>query len=256
MTLTQAFAQQTNQHLNIYYTAGYPQLTSTLPILQHLQQHGATMVEIGMPYSDPLADGTTIQQSSAIALQNGMSIAVLLQQLKNCRNTISLPIILMGYLNPLLQYGFEKFCKQASIVGVNALIIPDMPVHDFTSVYRNILLKYNLDLIFLITPNTPVERVKLLDSLSTGFLYVVASNATTGTINTNNNVEIFLKKLKKLQLHNPLMVGFGISNAASFHTVCKHTNGCIIGSAFINVLTNSTPTTLGNTIKKFLTQFE
>jgi tryptophan synthase alpha chain len=226
--------------LNVYCTAGYPHLHSTLPIMQTLQASGVDIIELGMPYSDPLADGVVIQESSYTALANGMTIEVLLEQLQNCRATIHIPIVLMGYLNPILQYGFEAFCAKAKAVGIDGFIIPDLPMHEFENEYGTILKKYELDFIFLITPNTSTERIRKLDSLSSGFLYAVSSSATTGSTTDFAVVENYLQQLQKLQLHNPILVGFGIKDKESFNRVAAYSNGAIIGSAFIKALHSST----------------
>lgn len=224
--------------LNVYCTAGFPKLDSTLQVMQALQAGGADLIELGMPYSDPLADGETIQQSGGVALKNGMTIKVLFEQLKSFRNTISLPVVLMGYLNPVLQYGFEKFCADAANLGVDGLILPDMPPHEFETIYGSILTKYGLDFIFLVTPETSEERVKKLDKLSSGFLYAVSSSSTTGKDKNFSNVENYLKRIQSYQLNNPVLVGFGVKDKNSFQSVCRYSNGAIIGTAYIKALEN------------------
>jgi tryptophan synthase alpha chain len=233
--------------LNVYCTAGYPQLNSTLEVMKALQQNGADIIELGMPYSDPLADGPVIQHSSSIALQNGMTIRKLFEQLKDFRNSppaggdggISIPVILMGYMNPVLQYGFEKFCADASAIGIDGLILPDLPEHEFETEYGAVIRKYRLDFIFLITPETSDERVRKLDSLSSGFLYAVSSSSTTGTGHKELNTAEYLHRLRDLKLKNPVLVGFGISDKHAFDTVCQLAEGAIIGSAYIKALENS-----------------
>src|SRR5690606_26865016 len=173
--IQELFKRKQNDILNVYCTAGYPRLDSTLKLMRALQDHGADMIEIGMPYSDPLADGPVIQESSTQALQNGMTLKILFSQLKDCRKTIHLPLILMGYMNTVLQYGFEKFCADAKEVGIDGLILPDLPPYEFESEYGAIIKKYGLDFIFLVTPETPEHRIKQLDRLSSGFLYAVSS---------------------------------------------------------------------------------
>lgn len=224
--------------LNVYCTAGYPQLDSTMEIMKALQQNGADIIELGMPYSDPLADGPVIQQSSSIALANGMTIKKLFEQLKDLRKEISIPVILMGYMNPVLQYGFEKFCADAAAAGVDGLILPDLPEYEFETEYGAIIKKYGLDFIFLVTPETPEARIKKLDSLSSGFLYAVSSSSTTGSSKTTDSTE-YLRRLGELQLRNPVLVGFGISNRQSFDAVCQLADGAVIGSAFIKALENN-----------------
>lgn len=222
--------------LNIYCTAGYPRLDSTLPIMKALEESGAGIIELGMPYSDPLADGETIQNSSAVAIANGMNMKVLFEQLKNMRDEISIPVVLMGYMNPVLQYGFEKFCADAAAVGVDGLILPDLPRHEYEQTYRAIFQQYNLDLIFLVTPETSEERVRQLDHLSSGFLYAVSSSSTTGGDKDFTAVEKYLQKLQGYHLKNPIMVGFGIRDKKTFEDACKYANGAIIGSAFIKII--------------------
>jgi tryptophan synthase alpha chain len=192
-----------------------------------------------MPYSDPLADGPVIQQSSAIAITNGMTISALFQQLRDFRATIKVPVVLMGYLNPVLQYGFEKFCIDAAKVGIDGLILPDLPEYEFETIYGPIIKKYGLDFIFLVTPETTEERIKKLDKLSGGFLYAVSSSSTTGSDKQMQPVEEYLKRLKGYGLKNPVLVGFGIKDKNSFDLACAYANGAIIGSAYIQSLENA-----------------
>lgn len=235
--LTELFEQKNKRVLNVYCTAGYPQLNSTMEVMKSLQKNGANIIELGMPYSDPLADGEVIQVSSIKALANGMNIAVLFDQIKGMRKSISIPVILMGYMNPILQYGFENFCKKAKEVGVDGLILPDLPLFEFEQSYGKIITENNLDFIFLVTPETPVDRIKKLDSLSNGFLYAVSSSATTGKDKDFNVVAQYLQKLQAMQLKNPILVGFGIKDKATFDAATLHTQGAIIGSAYIQQLT-------------------
>ncbi len=244
------FANKKERVLNVYCTAGYPQLDSTATIIQSLQNNGADIIELGMPYSDPLADGPVIQESGNIALQNGMTIAVLFEQLKAIKGQINIPIILMGYMNPVLQYGFEKFCAEASAVGVDGLILPDLPEYEFEMEYGAIIKKYGLDFIFLVTPETSTERIQQLDNLSTGFLYAVSSSATTGKDKDFNSVEKYLEQLQSMQLKNPVLVGFGIKDRNTFESACKYANGAIIGTAFIKALEGST--NIDATVKQFI----
>jgi tryptophan synthase alpha chain len=204
--------------------------------MRSLQENGADLIELGMPYSDPLADGPVIQASSSKALQNGMTISTLFNQLKDFRNDISVPVILMGYLNPLLQYGFDKFCAKAAEVGIDGIIIPDIPMYEFEQEYKAIIEKYGLDFIFLVTPETSDERIKNLDQLSSGFLYAVSSSSITGSDKDFSPVETYMHKLQSLNLKNPVLVGFGIKDKATFETACKYANGAIIGSAYIKAL--------------------
>jgi tryptophan synthase alpha chain len=231
------FKEKSKRILNVYCTAGYPSLDSTMKVMTSLQKNGADSIELGMPYSDPLADGEVIQVSSIKALANGMNIAVLFDQIKDMRKSISIPVILMGYMNPILQYGFENFCKKAKEVGVDGLILPDLPLFEFEQSYGKIITENNLDFIFLVTPETPVDRIKKLDSLSNGFLYAVSSSATTGKDKDFNVVAQYLQKLQAMQLKNPILVGFGIKDKATFDAATLHTQGAIIGSAYIQQLT-------------------
>jgi tryptophan synthase alpha chain len=250
---------QNKQHrvLNVYCTAGYPTLDSTVNIINTLASKGADLIELGMPYSDPLADGPVIQASSSKALENGMTIEVLFQQLKNLRSKSpsfggvgEAGLILMGYMNPVLQYGFEKFCADAAAVGVDGLILPDLPEYEFETEYGAIIKKYGLDFIFLVTPETIEERVKKLDSLTTGFLYAVSSSATTGGNTDFDAVEKYLQRLQSYQLKNPILVGFGIKDKTSFDAACKYSNGAIIGSAYIKALNGTND--VEETTKQFL----
>ena len=248
--LKKLFEVKQSKVLNVYCTAGYPTLDSTLPIIAALEQNGADLVEIGMPYSDPLADGPVIQESGARAIENGMSIELLFDQLKSLRPTIQLPVVLMGYMNPVLQFGFDKFCEAAAAVGVDGLILPDMPAYEFEAKYGAIVEKHGLDFIFLVTPETPTERIVYLDSLSSGFLYAVSASATTGSALNFDAVDAYLQKLKQMQLNNPILVGFGVKDAASFELASRHTAGAIIGSAYIKALENSVDVT--STTAQFL----
>lgn len=245
--LKEIFQKRANKILNVYFTAGYPQLNSTIEVMKALQENGADIIELGIPYSDPLADGPTIQASSTKAIANGMTIKKLFGQLKDFRNPppaggdggISIPVILMGNMNPILQYGFENFCKDAASVGIDGLILPDLPEHEFEIEYGAIIKKHGLDFIFLVTPETSEERIKKLDSLSSGFLYAVSSSSITGKDKDFSQAESYLKRFKELNLKNPVLVGFGIKDKASFTAACKHTNGAIIGTAYIKALENS-----------------
>jgi tryptophan synthase alpha chain len=237
--LDKLFAAKKTNVLNMYCTAGYPQLQSTTEVIAALQNSGADIIELGMPYSDPLADGEVIQQSSAVALQNGMTIEVLFEQLKDIRSTIHLPIILMGYMNPILQFGLEKFCATAKAVGIDGVILPDLPMYEFETMYKPIFDKNDLKFVFLVTPETSEERIRKIDSLCSGFLYAVSSSSTTGKNKAIQGQEDYFKKLQQLNLKNPILVGFGIKDKATFASACKYTNGAIIGSAYIKALENT-----------------
>lgn len=250
--LSTLFDQQKSKVLNVYCTAGYPQLQSTMEVMKSLQKNGANIIELGMPYSDPLADGEVIQQSSHIALENGMTISVLFEQLKDMRKTIHIPVVLMGYLNPILQYGIEAFCQKAQEVGIDGFILPDLPQFEFENQYQGLFQQYGLDFIFLVTPETKEDRILKLDSLSSGFLYAVSSSATTGKDTDFNKVAEYLQKLQALSLKNPLLVGFGIKDKASFEAVNKFAQGAIIGSAYIKALSKGN--SIEETTKNFLKQ--
>jgi tryptophan synthase alpha chain len=234
--LNELFDRKKNDVLNVYCTAGFPELGSTLEVMRSLEESGADIIELGMPYSDPLADGEVIQLSSGKALQNGMTIPVLFGQLKDMRKQVSVPVILMGYMNPVLQYGFEAFCADAQAVGVDGLILPDLPEYEFENEYGAIIRRYGLDFIFLVTPETSPERVKKLDSLSSGFLYAVSSSSTTGAAQNMTDVSGFLRTLAGYGLRNPILVGFGIKDRETFRNACAHANGAIIGTAFIRAI--------------------
>jgi tryptophan synthase alpha chain len=234
--LKTVFSTTPHKVLNIYLTAGYPELNSTLPLIRAVEEAGADIVELGMPYSDPLADGPVIQQSSAVAIANGMRISLLFEQLASLRPAVKLPVILMGYMNPVLQYGFEKFCAKAAEVGVDGLILPDLPEFEFESHYGPIIAKYGLDFIFLVTPETSEQRVRRLDQLSSGFLYAVSSSSTTGSDKDMATSQAYLDRLLSMKLKNPVLVGFGIRDRETFEQASASAAGAIIGSAFIKAL--------------------
>ena len=244
------FRRKQDQVLNVYCTAGYPQLNSTIEVIKALQKNGADIIELGMPYSDPLADGPVIQQSSSLALANGMTIKKLFEQLKDLRKEITVPLVLMGYMNPVLQYGFEKFCADAAVVGIDGLILPDLPEHEFESEYGVIIKKHGLDFIFLVTPETSEARIKKLDELSTGFLYAVSSSSTTGSDKNMTDLRTYLQKLKGMNLKNPVLVGFGIKDRSTFEAACANANGAIIGTAYIKALAE--PGNVADITRKFL----
>ena len=248
--LDHLFKKKNNKVLNVYCTAGYPHLNSTIEVMKALQENGADIIELGMPYSDPLADGPVIQESSSIALANGMTIKKLFEQLRELRNEISIPVLLMGYMNPILQYGFEKFCKDAAAVGVDGLILPDLPEHEFETEYGAIIKMNGLDFIFLVTPETTESRIKKLDQLSSGFLYAVSSSSTTGKDKNMTDVTGYLKKMKTLDLKNPVLVGFGIKDKATFNAACAYANGAIIGTAYIKALASGGK--IGDITREFL----
>ena len=236
--LTTLFQRKTADVLNVYFTAGFPQLNDTVSILKSLQDAGADLVEIGMPYSDPVADGETIQRSNQQALENGMTVATLFEQLQDIRTQgITVPILLMGYLNPVVQFGIESFCQHCQAVGVDGVILPDLPLEVYQREYQPLFAKHDIKVVFLVTPQTSAARVRQLDALADGFIYLVAAAGTTGAqTDMNADVDAYLSRTKALGLRNPTLVGFGISDAASFAAASRHTTGAIIGSAFIRLL--------------------
>lgn len=223
--------------LSIYFTAGFPELNSTIEIIKNLVSAGVDMIEIGLPFSDPLADGKTIQMSSKIALDNGISTNILFDQLKEIRNHVNIPLIIMGYFNPIFQFGVEEFCKKCNEIGIDGLIIPDLPIDIYLSDYKRIFVKNQLQNIFLITPQTSKKRIEYIDKNSDGFLYVVSSSSITGSTNKfdKNSINYF-RELEKMNLTTPKIIGFGISNNENFSIASKYSKGCIVGSAFIKYI--------------------
>ncbi len=231
------FKQKRKNILSIYFTAGHPTLNSTATIIKTLASEGVDLIEIGIPFSDPIADGPVIQQSSHISLENGMSVKILFEQLEAIRNEVDLPLILMGYLNPVLQYGVEKFCSACRDIGIDGAILPDLPLDIYQKEYKRIFEKYGVYNIFLATPQTSDERYKQLDAESKGFLYMVSASATTGARqNFESYQEEYFKRVENLSLQSPRLIGFGISSHKTFVHSCQYANGAIIGSAFIHAL--------------------
>ena len=229
--------QSDKKLLSIYFTAGYPELKNTTTTLENLEKSGIDMVEIGLPFSDPLADGPTIQASSSQALKNGMTTEVLFEQLENIRKTVSIPLIIMGYFNPILQFGVEAFCKQCQAIGIDGLIIPDLPVDVYQNEYQTIFERYGLINVFLITPQTSEERIRYIDSVSNGFIYMVSSASTTGKTSGFGDEQMsYFNRISALQLNTPQIVGFGIKDNATFKQATTYAKGAIIGSAFIKHL--------------------
>ncbi len=230
--------QEDKKLLSIYFTAGFPALNDTVSIIEKLEESGVDMIEIGLPFSDPLADGPTIQESSTIALKNGMTTNVLFDQIKDIRKTVSIPLIIMGYFNPMMQYGVEEFCKKCAEIGIDGLIIPDLPVQEYNDLYKAIFEKYGLINVFLITPQTSKERIEFIDEISNGFIYMVSSASVTGSKNTFGSVQNdYFERIDAMNLKAPQIIGFGISNAETFNQVTRFAKGAIIGSAFIKQLT-------------------
>lgn len=225
--------------LSIYFTAGYPNIQDTVPIIQQLEKSKVDMIEIGLPFSDPLADGPTIQASSTQALNNGMTTKLLFEQLKDIRKTVTIPLLLMGYFNPILQYGVEAFCKKCAEIGIDGCIIPDLPMDEYNEKHRAIFERYGLLNVFLITPQTSDERIRYIDENSNGFIYMVSSASTTGAKTGFGDEQThYFKHIPAMKLKNPLIVGFGISNKETFRQATQYANGAIIGSAFIKYLNN------------------
>lgn len=233
------FSNKKKNICSIYFTAGFPHLDDTKNILLALQNNGADIIEIGMPYSDPLADGPVIQHSSMAALKNGITINLLFKQLENCRKAIQPPLILMGYLNPVLQYGIEKFCSDASEVGIDGIILPDLPLYEYETEYKDIFQKYNLHFIFLITPETSEERIRKIDAISDGFIYAVSSSSITGSDKNISEQKSYFQRIANMNLKNPVMIGFGIRDHQTFSEACQYAAGAIIGTAYIKAIENS-----------------
>lgn len=240
--INKLFKEKNNNILSVFFTAGYPHLEDTVPTIQELVNNGVDMIEIGMPFSDPVADGPAIQQSSLVALNNGMSVRVLFEQLKDIRQSVEVPLILMGYINPVLQYGIEAFCKKCHEIGIDGLIVPDLPLGVYQEEYQSIFEANNLHNIFLITPQTSDERLRQIDKASSGFIYMVSSNSTTGAkTGVTEAQNKYFQRIKAFNLNNPCLIGFGISNADTFRNACQYANGAIIGSAFVNMLATEAP---------------
>ncbi len=229
--------QEDKKLLSIYFSAGHPNLEDTVPILKNLQAAGVDMIEIGLPFSDPLADGPTIQESSTQALRNGMTTNKLFSQLEGIRGHIDIPLVIMGYFNPMMQYGIEKFCQRCEAIGIDGLIIPDLPVDVYNDKYKSLFDQHGLYNMFLITPQTPDERIRYIDRVSNGFIYMVSSAAVTGAQNTFGDTQTsYFKRIANMNLKTPTIVGFGISNAATYTAATNYSKGAIIGSAFIKFL--------------------
>ncbi|MCP9237571.1 tryptophan synthase subunit alpha [Lewinella sp. JB7] len=235
--LSRLFASKQKDILNIYFTAGYPTLDSTVPIIRSLAESGADLIEIGMPYSDPMADGETIQESSSVALRNGMNLKLLVEQIEEARRHTQIPLVLMGYFNQVMQYGMERFVGAVAGAGIDGLILPDLPAYEYERDFRQLAERAGLQVSFLITPQTSDERIREIAGSSTGFLYVVSSSSITGgSAEISDRQRAYFNRIERLNLPNPKLIGFGISDAASFRTACEYFNGAIIGSAFIRSL--------------------
>jgi tryptophan synthase alpha chain len=231
------FEEKKGNILSIYFTAGYPELESTVPVIRALTAHGADMIEIGVPFSDPVADGPAIQYTNGKALANGITLRKIFAQLKGIRQYTRVPLLLMSYFNPVLHYGVEAFCRDAAACGIDGVILPDLPVEEYLVKYQPLFTKYGLRNILLVTPQTPPGRIRYLDEHSNGFLYVVSSRSTTGTRETFSGEQMdYFKRLKEMKLRNPLVAGFGISNHTTFSQACRWLDGAIVGSAYVKTL--------------------
>ncbi len=249
--INKLFEEKKHNIFSVYFTAGYPKLNDTVKIIQQLEKNGVDLIEIGMPFSDPTADGPTIQKSSEIALKNGMNLNLLFEQLKDIRKTVNIPLILMGYLNPVYQYGVEKFCVKCAEIGIDGTILPDLPLDEYESEFKSVFEKYKLHNILLITPQTSVARIKQIDKASSGFIYMVSSASTTGA---GKKVEDFKKeyfeRVNEMNLNNPRLIGFGISDNATFKNACKYASGAIVGSAFVKALNSEN--NIADSIQEFI----
>ncbi len=239
--------------LSIYFTAGYPKINDTVGIIKNLEESGVQMIEIGLPFSDPLADGPTIQASSTVALKNGMTTKKIFSQLVGIRESVKIPLLIMGYFNPILQYGVEEFCKKCAEIGIDGLIIPDLPVDEYHNKYHAIFEKYNLINVFLITPQTSESRIRYIDSISKGFIYMVSSASTTGAmVSFGETQNTYFEKIANMNLKTPQIVGFGISNKQTFEQATKSANGAIIGSAFVKFLSKNSIENIATFIQSIL----
>lgn len=234
------FNTKKDRVLSIYFTAGFPKLEDTIPVMEAIEAGGADIIEIGIPYSDPIADGPTIQDSNTIALDNGMSMKKLFEQLKGFRAKVHLPVVLMGYLNPIIQFGMEEFCQKCKEVGVDGLIVPDLPMQQYLDEYKSLFDSYGLVNTFLISPQTSEKRIREIDENTDGFIYMVSSHSITGAKADISEEQIaYFERVKAMSLKNPRLIGFGISDAQTFTTASQYSNGAIIGSAFIKKIKDS-----------------
>lgn len=253
--IQQLFQNKPEGVLSIFITAGFPNLDSLPEILVALEASGADMVEIGMPFSDPTADGPVIQHSNNIAIANGMTIAYLLEQLKDIRSKVSIPLVLMGYLNPPIQYGFDRFLDEAAAAGIDGMIIPDLPLQEYENEYKEKFKSRGLSNIFLVTPQTSDERILKMDALSDGFIYVVSTNTITGgQVDFETGQRDYFQHIRSLKLKNPALVGFGIRDKHTFGIACKYLNGAIIGTAFIKAVENATD--IQGTVRQFINSIQ
>jgi tryptophan synthase alpha chain len=235
---------------SVYFSSGFPNLNDTAKIIKKLDANGIDFIEVGMPYSDPLADGSTIQYSSSVALNNGINLDIIFDQLTSVKGEITTPLVLMGYLNQVLKYGEDKFCQKCKDCGIETVIIPDLPMIEYENHYKALFANYGISNVFLITPQTSDERIRKIDEITDAFIYVVASSAITGAKGEISEEQItYFNRIKSMELKNTLIVGFGISNKSTFDTACKYMNGAIIGSAFINHLDKNGVDTIDTFVK-------
>jgi tryptophan synthase alpha chain len=235
--LNQLFEKKKNNLLSVYFTAGYPEINTTLDIAEALEKSGVDFLEIGFPYSDPVADGPTIQHSSQKALDNGMNLNLLFEQLADLRKRVSIPVLLMGYVNPMVQYGVERFCAKAAEVGVDGVIVPDLPMYEYEMLYKDCFAKHQLSNIFLVTPQTAEARIRKIDELSNSFIYLLSSASVTGrNLQVSNATETYFQRIKDMELNNPTIIGFGIGDHDTYQKATAYANGAIVGSAFVKVL--------------------
>lgn len=251
--LKKIFTTKNKNLFSVFFTAGFPELNDTQKIIENLGSNGVDFIEVGLPYSDPLADGPTIQHSSEVALDNGINLDVIFEQLKSIKDSNKTPLVLMGYLNQVLKYGEEKFCEQCVACGIETVILPDLPMIEYETHYKQLFAKYGISNVFLITPQTSEERIRKIDTLTDAFVYVVASASITGVKGEISTEQIaYFERIKAMNLKSTLIVGFGISNKSTFNKVCEYVNGAIIGSAFIKYLDTNGVDTIDEFVKGVL----
>ncbi|VAW23895.1 Tryptophan synthase alpha chain [hydrothermal vent metagenome] len=251
--LTSLFKVKEHNLCSVFFTAGFPNLNDTGTIIKNLESNGVDFIEVGLPYSDPLADGPTIQHSSSIALENGMNLDIIFSQLEALKDSVKTPLVLMGYLNQILKYGEDKFCQKCKGCGIETVIIPDLPMIEYENHYQQLFANYGISNVFLITPQTSEERIRKIDKITNAFIYVVASSSITGAKGEISEKQIaYFERIQKMNLKSTLIVGFGISNKSTFNTACKYMNGAIIGSAFINFLQEKGVAEIPSFINKIL----
>ncbi|MCX2745725.1 tryptophan synthase subunit alpha [Mangrovivirga sp. M17] len=251
--INKLFENKSENVLTVYFTAGYPELDDTLEILAELEKAGADMVEIGIPYSDPVADGPTIQESNGVALKNGISMQKIFSQLKTMRKKVDIPVVLMGYFNPVLQFGLEEFCKKCKECGVDGVIIPDLPILEYVEQYKDLFDSYDLHNMYLITPQTSEERIRMIDENTSGFIYMVSNSSITGAKKEISEEQLkYFNRIKSMNLNNPRLIGFGISDNKTFKTASEYSSGAIIGSAFIKALKESDKDSIADKVHSFI----